>query len=169
MDSKFDYRLESRTLASNFIQSKEPKNGSLVKSPSELANKYEQKLVGSSNINQFSEKNTKISSQLNPTDQHMHLINDLSLENKISRIDMVPDSAASNNMRRSLGDSYFCETDINRDLEKSRSRSNHRQGELLSNQIYGLKPGSPKRNNDLIMDDDEITERIRLQGERLIQ
>lgn len=62
MDSKFDYRLESRTLASNFIQSKEPKNGSLVKSPSELANKYEQKLVGSSNINQFSEKNTKISS-----------------------------------------------------------------------------------------------------------
>ena len=90
----------------------------------------------------------------------MHLFNDLSLENKCSRIDMVPESLASNNVRNSLNGSYFNDGDLSKDINRSRSRSNPRGGE---------KAISPNTKENLIMEEDEITERIRLQGERLVQ
>ena len=63
----------------------------------------------------------------------MHLINDLSLENKISRIDLVPDSAGTNRIKRSLEESYFCDTAINKEIDRSRSRSNPRKSDAISN------------------------------------
>ena len=67
----------------------------------------------------------------------MHLINDLSLEKKFSRIDMVPESVASNNFRNSLDGSYLNETDLNKDINRSRSRSNPRKTDMLSNMQFG--------------------------------
>ena len=102
----------------------------------------------------------------------MHLVNDLSLENKCSRIEMVPDSIVSNHVRDSMEASYFNEADMNRDINRSRSRSNPGKNELLTNmQMSGGDQGtSPRMKKNLVMDDeDEITERIRLQGERLVQ
>ena len=55
------------------------------------------------------------------------------------------------------------------DLLRSRSRSIPRRNDLLSNMQFVDKVGSPLVNDNLIMDDDEILERIRLQGERLIK
>ena len=101
----------------------------------------------------------------------MHLVNDLSLENKCSRIEMVPDSIVSNHVRDSMEASYFNEADMNRDINRSRSRSNPGKNELLTNmQMSGGDQGtSPRMKKNLVMDDeDEITERIRLQGERLV-
>ena len=55
------------------------------------------------------------------------------------------------------------------DLQRSRSRSHPRRNDLLSNMQFVDKVGSPLVNDNLIMDDDEILDRIRLQGERLIK
>ena len=55
------------------------------------------------------------------------------------------------------------------DLLRSRSRSIPRRNDLLSNMQFVDKVGSPLVNDNLIMDDDEILDRIRLQGERLIK
>ena len=55
------------------------------------------------------------------------------------------------------------------DLQRSRSRSIPRRNDLLSNMQFVDKVGSPLVNDNLIMDDDEILDRIRLQGERLIK
>lgn len=55
------------------------------------------------------------------------------------------------------------------DLLRSRSRSIPRRNDLLSNMQFVDKAGSPLVNDNLIMDDDEILDRIRLQGERLIK
>ena len=55
------------------------------------------------------------------------------------------------------------------DLQRSRSRSIPRRNDLLSNMQFVDKAGSPLVNDNLIMDDDEILDRIRLQGERLIK
>jgi hypothetical protein len=99
----------------------------------------------------------------------MNLVNDLSLENKCSRIEMLPDSVVSNNVRHSIEESYFNEADLNRDLNRSRSRSNPRGAESLSNIQFGGGDKASSPGKSTIVDDDEITERIRLQGERLIQ
>ena len=169
IESKFDYRFDSRTgNTTHFIQSRERRSNerradSFVKSANELASKYEQKLNGSSAVNPYSDQNTKLTSSMNnPTEQHMHLINDLSLENKCSRIDMVHESTASNNVKHSMDGSYLNvmnETDMNKDMSRSRSRSNHQTNDMLSNMQLG---GGEKSILSPKMDDDEITERIRL-------
>ena len=50
MDTRFDYRIDQRAQSNQYVQSREHKNENVVKSPSELANKYEQKLVGTSSV-----------------------------------------------------------------------------------------------------------------------
>ena len=55
MESKFDYRIDQRTRMNQYVQSRELKNESMVKSPGELANKYEKKLVGPPNVMQYSD------------------------------------------------------------------------------------------------------------------
>lgn len=91
LDSKYDYRVDSKSYVPQNQLNKDTLalSTNLVRSPSELANKYELKLGGQSTVIQYSEKNTKISSQMNQADHHMHLINDLSIENKFSRIEMA--------------------------------------------------------------------------------
>lgn len=65
IDGKREGRIESRTLARSFIQSREPRNSSIVKSPSELAKKYENKLCPTSNVTQYSENDTRLISRSN--------------------------------------------------------------------------------------------------------
>jgi hypothetical protein len=79
----------------------------------------------------------------------MHLINDLSLENKFSRIEIALDSNTSN-PRNFLDGSYFTETELKKDINRSKSRSIPRTTEILSNIKYGGEENilSPKSSRN---------------------
>lgn len=83
---------------------------------------------------------------------------------------VISTQAGLDKVRGSMeGGNYFYDHEINQELERSRSNPRNKGGFNDSNAAFAEKIGSPILSSNIALDDDEITERIRLQGERLIQ
>lgn len=71
--------------------------------------------------------------------------------------------AGLDKVRGSIEDGkFFYDNEINRELERSRSNPRNKGGFNGSNAVFAEKIGSPILSSNIALDDDEITERIRL-------
>jgi hypothetical protein len=182
-------RGESRAVTRTCISSQGPKVSEEVRSPAELAQKYDNRLSTANNVIQCTENESNApvarSNDNNINAASVSDVNELSLDRNISRKDInVEKNKATSTVNQSIEGSYFCNTSIRKDVEEtanalrsrtgSLSRSNARSGGDYSrsgrNEIkeHGDYRVDSTRGAKAKANEDEMTERIRLMGEKFI-